>query len=372
LTLHSLSKDSDYIRQAIDLAKRGQYTAKPNPMVGALVVKNDIVVGCGFHSRYGEAHAEVIALNNAGDQANGASLYVTLEPCNHVGKTPPCVDAVIAANIKRVVIGTEDPNPKMQGLSIAKLKDAGIEVVVGVCVNQCRQLNAGFFKRFEQAIPYIRLKMAMSVDGRTAMANGDSFWITSSKARADVQLLRAQSCAILSSAASVVADNASLTFRPHQFALPNCPVGDWQQVKQPQRVILNSQNQIEASANLFKSQTPIVFVKPLSQQSEDTETQINIPYSNQQFDLSILLQKLGARSINNVLVECGAKLAASFIKQGLVDELIVYIAPKIMGANSRPLFDLPIPHIDASLPFHIKEVVQIGRDIKLTMLPEFE
>ena len=364
------SKHIKYMQLAIDLAKKGIYTARPNPVVGAVIVKNNTVIAAGFHQYFGDNHAEINALNLAKTEAKAATIYVTLEPCSHTGKTAACSKALIDAGIATVVFGSEDPNPKVQGKGIAQLKAANIAVIGPVCDNQCRQLNGGFFKYQNRGLPFARLKMAMSLDARTAMADGNSFWITGSDARADVQLLRAQSCAVLSSAKSVISDNARLSFRPRQFELnKQCPVGQWTEVKQPLRVVLDYQNQLKSDSLFFKTAgKKLIFCNNKQINSNDTEFITDI----EKFDLTGVLKYLGDNHCNEILIEAGATLSGAFVKAGLIDEMVVYLAPKIMGKTSKPLLDIAIADIDEALPFHIKNIRSVGRDIKITLMPELE
>ena len=372
MTLNSEAEHRNFMMQAVELAEKGVFTARPNPSVGALIVANNTVVGRGFTQSYGQNHAEIEAIHDAGDLVKGGTLYVTLEPCCHSDKTPPCTEAIIAAGISRVFYGSEDPNPSVQGMGIKQLKQAGIAVYGAICDSRCRQVNRGFFKRHAVGVPYIRVKMAMSLDGRTAMADGNSFWITSSGARGDVQLLRAKSCAVISSGQSVVCDNAALTFRPHQFQLSECPSGQWGEVAQPLRVLLDSKSKVKRDSLFFKADTASLIFSEIGGEDSEHCQYIKMQPHKGELPLATIVAQLARRNCNEVLVEAGPNLAGSFIRQGLVDELIVYMAPKIMGCHSRPLFNIDVFNIDAALPFHIDSVVKIGRDLKIVLFPEFE
>ncbi len=361
------------MQQALLLAKNGLYSTQPNPRVGCVLVKNGHIIAEGAHLKAGEAHAEIHALKQAGKQAQGATAYVTLEPCSHIGRTGACADALIKAGIKQVIAASYDPNPQVAGQGFKKLKDAGIEVLIenpnSELSMQAQALNAGFFMRHNKQRPLVRLKLAMSLDGRTAMASGESKWITSTLARQDVQKLRAQSCAILSTAQSVITDNASMNVR---FAEANLNVSKHLQ-RQPLRILLDRQQRICTNSRFMQQAGDILIV---SQQKElkPTLTRCNTlgqlsHYQQTDNDLTGLLQTLAQRNINEILVEAGAKLAGSLIKQELVDELIVYCAPILLGNLAQALVELPLHDMQQKIRWQFKAVTQIDTDLKLTLTP---
>ena len=384
--------DARYMARAIQLARQGIYTTRQNPRVGAVIVANHQIIGEGWHHRPGQPHAEIIALNAIADgqlaDLRGATCYVSLEPCCHQGKTPPCTDALIKAGIARLVYGHEDPNPLVAGQGLEKLRAAGISVEGPLLDVDARTLNPGFNKRMVTGLPWIRIKSAASLDGRTAMADGHSFWITGPQARADVQRLRARSCAVITSFHTVDKDQASLTLRPDEFNLRE-ELGD---VEQPLRVLVDAAAALPVDAPFFKAKSPILVVTALSAQqiAEQVSPQlikqdhiefISLPQkpagtdqsaNHPRVDLAALVHYLGDHHINEVLVEAGAKLSGAFLRQALVDELLVYMAPKLMGSKGLPLFDLPLNAMDEALPLHIDSVTRIGRDMKIRLLPELE
>ncbi|MGL6175944.1 MAG: bifunctional diaminohydroxyphosphoribosylaminopyrimidine deaminase/5-amino-6-(5-phosphoribosylamino)uracil reductase RibD, partial [Vibrionaceae bacterium] len=330
--------DQFWMMQALELARKGIYSTSPNPRVGCVVVKDEQLVGHGFHARAGEPHAEVHALKMAGNKAQGACAYVTLEPCSHFGRTPPCADALIAAGVARVVCATVDPNPNVAGRGVAKLQAAHIDVKVGVCEDQAKALNAGFLKRMQHGLPFVQLKLACSLDGRTALANGQSKWITGESARADVQAFRAQACAILSTSATVLADDPNLNVRfeqlpAHVQAGYRAVMG--QTVRQPLKVLLDSKARIPASAAVFATgQTLVITTQETAPFSRENVEFVHIDAKKESNVLEATLRLLAARGINWLWVEAGAQLAASLLQAELVDELIVYQAPTLMGADS--------------------------------------
>lgn len=367
--------DFDFMARAFRLAERGLYTTMPNPRVGCVLVKDGQIIADGWHERAGEGHAEVNALRAAGDNARGATAYVSLEPCSHQGRTGPCAQALVDAGVSRVVYAMEDPNPLVSGDGIAMIRAAGIQVDGPILEDDARALNPGFVRRMERKRPYVRCKMAMSIDGRTAMESGESKWITGPKARADVQRLRARSCAIISGVDSILQDNASLTVRVEELGLPNAEAAA---AKQPLRVILDSQLRTPRNALMFKQATPILLVHNGQVAAEqladwpDFVELIALPAKDGRIDLQALLRELAQRQCNEVLVETGATLAGSFLRRGLLDEIIMYMAPKLLGSNARPLFDLPLETMSASLSLKIKDIRAVGRDWRITAVPDTE
>lgn len=363
--------------EALQLAAQGIYTTTPNPNVGALIVKNGQIIGRGYHRQAGGPHAEVFALREAGKQAAGATCYVTLEPCSHYGRTPPCAEALIRAGVKRVVIASLDPNPLVSGNGVAMLQAAGIQVDSGLLATQARALNKGFLSRMERKRPYVRLKMAASLDGRTALANGKSQWLTGAAARADVQHYRAQSCAVLSTAATVLADNARLTVRPEQLLQQVTPV-DNGQIRQPKRIILDRRRLLTGSEALFDSTSDIILCYAGSEHRKlennavfpNITRQISCALSGQQFDLAALMQQLAQQEqLNQLWVEAGAVLAGALLQARLVDELIVYIAPKLLGQHGLPLAVLPqFTELTETLSLQWQDIRQVGDDLRLTAI----
>ncbi|WP_170457825.1 bifunctional diaminohydroxyphosphoribosylaminopyrimidine deaminase/5-amino-6-(5-phosphoribosylamino)uracil reductase RibD [Pasteurella multocida] len=365
------AQDVVYMQMALELAEKGQFTTTPNPSVGCVLVKDGIIVGRGFHVKAGEAHAEVMALREAGENARGATAYVTLEPCSHFGRTPPCAQGLIDAGVVKVVSAMCDPNPQVAGRGLSMLSDAGIESAVGLLAEKAEWLNRGFLKRMRTGRPYVQLKMAMSLDGRTAMANGESKWITGELARADVQAERAKASAILSTSATVLADDPLLNVRWQQ--LPDKVKADYTQaqLRQPVRVILDSQHRVQPSRRLFSLSSPVWLV------SQTTRSLLEFPAHCEQIQLSAstnaladLMAELGQRQINTLWIEAGATLAGALIEAKLVDELIIYIAPKLLGDAARGLCKLP--HLstlaEASL-WQLHSIEKLGDDLKTIYHP---
>jgi len=358
--------DNEFMSRAIRLAKKSLYTTHPNPRVGCVITKDNVIVGEGWHKKAGEGHAEVNALIQAGKQAQGATAYVTLEPCCHTGKTPPCTDSLIKAGISRVVAAMQDPHDKVAGKGFKILEEAGIEVEVGLLEEQAQALNPGFVKRMQQNRPFVRMKMAMSVDGRTAMASGESKWITSESARHDVQHWRAQSSAMLTGIGTILYDNPSLTVRLEEAAIDNFII------QQPLCVILDSRLQLPTNAKVIQNLDEIlVFTCSNDEQKiealEDVGVKVvQVEKSENGLDLKQILSHLAEIEINEVMIESGATLAGSFVASGLVDELILYMAPVLMGDQARALFHLPlIQEMGQKIQLNIKEMRQIGEDIRI-------
>lgn len=363
--------DTAFMAQAIRLAQLGRYTTSPNPNVGAVLVKDGAVIGSGYHKQAGGPHAEVFALREAGTNAKGATCYVTLEPCSHHGRTPPCAEALIAAGVARVVVAMQDPNPQVSGRGIAMLRAAGIQVDIGLLETQARAVNPGFLSRMERRRPYVQLKLAASLDGRTALANGDSKWLTGDAARADVQHYRAQSCAVLSTATTVIADNARLNLRAEQlpYSIPGLENGE---LRQPKRVILDRNGTLDGKLAIFNDGGEVLLcvsklenTRPLP----NIARQIHCPLDNNaQFDLPLLLEHLAMReNINTLWVEAGATLAGTLLQLQLVDELIVYLAPKLLGNTAQPLAVLPQFNALAAVPqLSWTDVRMVGQDLRLT------
>ncbi|OAN14319.1 bifunctional diaminohydroxyphosphoribosylaminopyrimidine deaminase/5-amino-6-(5-phosphoribosylamino)uracil reductase [Photobacterium jeanii] len=365
------SLDHSMMLRALKLAKRGIYTTAPNPNVGCVIAHGDTIVGEGYHYQAGQPHAEVFALRQAGEKAAGATAYVTLEPCSHYGRTPPCAEALVNANVARVVCAMVDPNPKVAGRGIAMLEAAGIEVQTGLLEADAQALNPGFIKRMQTGLPFVQLKLAASLDGRTALANGDSKWITSPAARRDVQAYRAQAGAILSTSATVLADDPSLNVRWQELSDEIQAQYPQANLRQPTRVIIDSQNRVTPQHKLT-SLTGNTLLARREQDSADWPSSVKqlqcIENAQGQIDLTALMQQLvREHDINHIWVEAGAELAGGLLAAGLVDELILYQAPKLMGSDSRGLVNLAgltamsqVPELD------ITDVRTVGPDIRIT------
>ncbi|MFS8063476.1 MAG: bifunctional diaminohydroxyphosphoribosylaminopyrimidine deaminase/5-amino-6-(5-phosphoribosylamino)uracil reductase RibD [Luteimonas sp.] len=359
--------DHAMMARALRLAERGAFTTKPNPMVGCVLAKDGDVIGEGWHHRAGEPHAEVLALQAAGENARGSTAYVTLEPCSHIGQTGPCAEALIAAGIGRVVGAMRDPNPLVDGAGFDRLRAAGIEVGNGLMEPLARELNRAFICRIERGRPWMRLKLAISIDGRSAMESGDSKWISGDAARQDVQRWRARSGAILTGAGTVLIDNPSLTVRLDE----NTP--DYERAfVPPVRVVLDPGLATVARGRIREGDAPTLYIHaPDARMPRGIDAQhASAPVSAGRFDLTAVLQLLGARDISEVQVEAGATLAGAFLAAGLVDELLLYVAPVILGQRARPMFDgLPIDTMEERLRMRIVERRRIGDDIRLLMRP---
>ncbi|MGB0733287.1 MAG: bifunctional diaminohydroxyphosphoribosylaminopyrimidine deaminase/5-amino-6-(5-phosphoribosylamino)uracil reductase RibD [Pontibacterium sp.] len=364
------NQDRAYMARAIQLAKKGRYTTSPNPNVGCVIVRDGCIVGEGYHYRAGEPHAEVHALAQAGEQAKGATAYVTLEPCSHYGRTPPCAKALTEAGVARVVAAMVDPNPQVAGRGLRMLADAGIEVSDGLLAADARALNPGFIKRMETGLPYVTLKTAISLDGRTAMANGESFWITGEAARSDVQRERAASCAILTGAGTVEIDDPALTVRASQLGLDNA---DDIAKRQPLRVILDSRLRTSPVSKVVTGNGSVLIVTTdtmAKTASADTLRTAGVeivtcPHGETGFDLeAVLVYLANHKSVNSLLVEAGAQVCGSFVRLGLVDELLVYQAPVLMGSDARPMLDLPFEHMIQRLHLALVDSRMVGQDLR--------
>ena len=357
--------EHEFMAQALRLAERGRYTARPNPCVGCVLVNDGRIVGEGWHQKTGDAHAEINALKQAGKSAAGSTAYVTLEPCSHTGKTPPCVDALLDAKVVAVVIAMLDPNPKVSGTGVTVLEDAGIEVRVGLMQSEAHSINRGFISRMTRGRPFVRLKIAASLDGCTAMASGESQWITSEPARHDVQRLRASAGAILTGIDTVLADDPSLTVRDTE--IPNDGA-------QPLRVVVDSRLRMFPSARMLKlpGNTLIYCV---AGDGEQTITQAGaevcvVTGAAGRVDASLLLADLASREINDVLVEAGPTLSGSLLEAKLVDELVIYQAPHIMGSETRGMVTTPAwRSLQQRLELEILDIRKIGVDIRIIARP---
>lgn len=370
--------DSKMMAKAIQLAKKGLYTTHPNPRVGCILTKDQHIIGQGYHQRTGEPHAEINALNSLQDkaQASGATAYVTLEPCSHTGKTPPCSNALIDAGISRVVIAMQDPNPQVAGQGIARLKAAGIDVELGILEQPARELNPGFIKRMEQGLPWVRVKLAMSLDGCTAMASGESQWITGPQARADVQRYRASADAILSGIGTVLADDPSLNVR-----LSTDELGIEGTFRQPLRVILDSNLQTPHEARLIDLEgETVIFISEAKINNKETAQKILLfeskgveiipvkPDPTGSLSLKQILKVLAEKGINEIHTEAGATLSGALIQQGLVDEAVLYMAPIFMGSNARGLLNLPgLEQMQDKIQLEVNDIRAVGKDWRIIL-----
>ncbi len=357
------AEDHGFMARALRLARRGLYTTDPNPRVGCVIVRDGAVVGEGWHRRAGEPHAEIHALREAGEAARGATAYVTLEPCCHHGRTPPCSQALIEAGVARVVAAMEDPNPRVAGQGLRALRDAGIEAESGLLAEQAEALNPGFVQRMRHGRPWVRLKLAMSLDGRTAMASGESRWITGEAARADVHRLRARSSAVLTGIGTVLADDPSLNARLDQGI----------EVHQPLRVVLDAHLAMPPEARMLSlpGKTLVLTYSRDEAQREALEAAgaevCVLPGVGDRLDLDAVLAELGRREVNELMVEAGAVLAGGFLQAGRVDELVFYLAPHLMGDGARGLFHLPgLERMEERIALDIRDIRAVGHDWRIT------
>ncbi|WP_426781283.1 bifunctional diaminohydroxyphosphoribosylaminopyrimidine deaminase/5-amino-6-(5-phosphoribosylamino)uracil reductase RibD [Pseudomonas syringae] len=364
--------DVHYMARALELARKGLYSTHPNPRVGCVIVREGQIVGEGWHALAGEPHAEVHALRQAGEQARGATAYVTLEPCSHHGRTPPCADALVNAGVTRVVASMQDPNPEVAGRGLLRLMTAGIAVQCGVLEAEARALNKGFIKRMETGQPYVRVKLAMSLDGRTAMASGESQWITGPEARSAVQRLRAQSSVVLTGADTVLADKARLTVRPDELGL-NAELTALAAARAPLRVLIDGRLRVPLDAPFFQAGSALVATcaaaSARGRYHDEGHEIVAMADSAGHVDLRKLLTELGARGVNEVLVEAGPRLAGAFTRLGLVDEFQIFIAGKFLGSSARPLLDLPLAQMSEALELNIVEMRAVGNDWGVIALP---
>ncbi len=371
------ASDLLFLDAAIELAQRGLYSTTPNPRVGCVLVRDGRVIGRGWHRRAGGAHAEAAALANAAESnqsVEGATCYVSMEPCTHFGRTPPCADALIAARIGRVVIASLDPNPNVTG-GVERLRNAGIEVDV-VERPAARELNKGFFKRFMQSRPWVRVKIAASLDGATALASGESQWITGEAARADVQYWRARSCAIVTGIGTVLADDPQLNVRAAEFAVDGI-------LRQPLRVVVDSRLRTPPAARVFRAPGEVLLATvTMTADRQDGGSAVvgRMPKTaapagaatfvtgGSRVDLDALLGELARRGANEVLVEAGATLTGEVFRLGLWDEAIVYVAPKLLGSGGRPFADLSVGRLADAIQGKIADVRVVGDDLRLLIL----
>ena len=362
--------DHQMMHRALMLARRGLMTTRPNPAVGCVITLGTEVVGEGWHHQAGEPHAEVHALRAAGQKVRGATAYVTLEPCSHIGRTPPCCDALIEAGVKRVVVAMQDPNPRVSGNGIQRLKAAGISVDVGVLQLAAESLNPGFISRMTRQRPWVTLKMATSLDAKTALSDGRSQWITSSDSRSDVQFFRAQADAILSGAATILADDPKLTVRVDQWPKSR-PLPE--PLKQPVRIIIDSQHRVNDEARVFDSPAPVWLVRTTPGKPSwhpHCHELIIAADPNGKVSLPALMVELANREINQLWTECGANLAGALIQQQLCDRLMIYSSGQLLGHHGRSVIDMNEPLNLASAPrFKIIDRRQVGPDQRLVAVP---
>lgn len=366
------ASDQAFMARALELARKGLYSTHPNPRVGCVIVRDGQVVGEGWHARAGEPHAEVHALRQAGERARGATAYVTLEPCSHHGRTPPCADALVNAGVARVVAAMQDPNPQVAGRGLLRLMDAGIAVQSGVLESEARALNAGFIKRMETGLPFVRVKLAMSLDGRTAMASGESQWITGPAARAAVQRLRARASVVLTGADTVLTDGARLTVRPDELGL-NAELTALAVTRPPLRVLVDGRLRVPLSAPFYQAGKALVATCAVASArdrfQEEGHELLAVPSSNGHVDLRRLLLELGSRGANEVLVEAGPRLAGAFARAGLVDELQIFMAGRLLGSSARPLLDWPLARMAEAPQLKITDVRAVGDDWRIIAVP---
>lgn len=351
--------DHRYMAQALRLAEQGLYTTSPNPRVGCIIVREGKVIGQGWHERAGQPHAEINALNAAGEKARGATVYVTLEPCNHHGQTGPCAESLIKAGVARVVAAMRDPNPLVKGGGLEKLKQAGVQTECGILENEARELNIGFISRMTRGRPWVRMKIAASLDGKTALNNGKSRWITGEPARQDAHHWRARSCAVLTGIGTVRDDDPQLTVR--HVKTP----------RQPLRVVVDSKLEILPTARVLQGGSVLIFC------AVDDETRISrlkdvgaeviiLPNQEGKVELSQMMASLAKFEVNEVLVESGFRLNGSLLKARLVDELLLYLAPHLLGDNARGMFELPeLTELAGRRELKILDLRMVGQDMRV-------
>ena len=352
--------DRDAMARALALAEQGLTTTTPNPRVGCVIVRDGAIIGEGWHRRAGEPHAEILALAAAGEAARGATAYVTLEPCAHFGRTPPCADSLIAAGLSRVVVAMEDPNPRVAGRGLDKLRAAGIAVDCGLLADEARELNLGFISRMTRNRPWLRLKAATTLDGKTALENGVSQWITGPAARADGHRWRARACAILTGIGTVKADDPQLTVREHPCE------------RQPLRILLDPRLEVSPAARILQG-APALIVS--DDDSDDGRARqlvksghriLPLPSPDGRIDLHTLMLELARLELNEIHVEAGSTLNGALLAAGYVDELLLYLAPLIVGNAARGIFDLPaLTALDEVARFEIRECVRVGEDLRV-------
>ena len=356
--------DHRFMAHALRLAERGLYTTTPNPRVGCVIVRDGVIVGEGWHERAGEPHAEAHALRGAGERARGATAYVTLEPCNHTGRTPPCATALIQSGIARVVAAMVDPNPLVAGTGLRALSDVGLETAAGLLESQAQELNIGFVSRMRRGRPWLRMKVAASLDGKTALNNGESQWITGEGARRDGHLWRARSCGILTGIGTVKDDDPQLTVRA---------VGT---TRQPKKILIDSRLDVPLDAKIFDGSEVLIFcasadAEKLARLEDKNARVIPLPDEHGKVDLAAMTQELGKRGCNEILVEAGTKLNGSLLRTNLIDELLIYLAPHLLGDIARGMFGVAeLTTLSERRELALQEVRQIGHDIRIIARPK--
>ena len=348
-------EDHEFMRRALHLAERGLYTATPNPRVGSVLVKNGIIIGEGWHERTGEGHAEVHALRAAGDAAKAATLYVSLEPCSHFGRTPPCVDAIVNAQIARVVVAVQDPNPLVAGRGIAQLRRAGLIVEVGLLEEAARELNIGYFSRMLRDRPWVRSKIAASLDGKTALASGQSQWITGSEARRDGHHWRARACAILTGSGTIAHDDPQLTVR------------EVNTTRQPLKIIVDHHGELSPNARALQDgQVLVIYADKKPRDLAEHVEALAFPNLHGKIDFAKMFNELAKRGINELHCEAGAKLNGALLAEGWIDEILLYLAPCILGDSARGMFALPeLTELSRRVPLTINEVKPLAEDYRI-------
>ncbi|HCH32560.1 MAG TPA: bifunctional diaminohydroxyphosphoribosylaminopyrimidine deaminase/5-amino-6-(5-phosphoribosylamino)uracil reductase RibD [Oceanospirillaceae bacterium] len=366
-----------YMALALLQAQQAQLSARPNPAVGCVIVRDGAIVGQGFTQPAGGPHAEVMALRAAGTTSVGATAYVTLEPCSHYGHTPPCSKGLIEAGISRLVYGCQDANPQVAGQGLTQLQAAGIEVVGPVMQAECEASNRAFLTHMRTKKPFVINKMAMSLDGRTAMQSGESQWITGPEARAQVHLLRAQSCAVITGIGSVLIDDPSMNCRADELAAAGVSAAAIEGLKQPLRVVVDSQLRTPVAAKLLQQSGPVLIATCVQDESliaplVNAGAQVWTAPENQQgsVDLAALVDELGRRQCHQVLVEAGARLSGAFLTQSLVDQLTIFMAPKLLGSKARPLFELPLEQMSQAHGLKIESMTPVGVDWRIEASPK--
>ena len=353
------SDDHAYMSQALQLAEKGLYSTSPNPRVGCVIVRDGKIVGSGWHVKTGQPHAEINALNIAGGAAQGATVYLTLEPCSHYGRTHPCAEALIRAKVAKVIIAMQDPNPLVAGKGASLLKQSGINVLVGLMGEWAKDLNVGFVSRMTNNRPWVRMKIAASLDGKTALNNGVSQWITGEAARHDGHRLRARSCAVLTGIGTVLEDDPQLSVRFIETS------------RQPLRIIIDSQLKIPTTAKVLRGEGELIFTttdnkERISALKEAGARPIILPSEKGKIDLAGLMQNLADFEINELLVEAGNRLSSAFIREGLVDELIIYFAPHLIGNRAMGMLQLPeLTDLSEKYNLKIKDLRMVGKDIRI-------
>ncbi len=362
-----MKDDTRFMARAIQLAKRGWYSTHPNPAVGCVYTRQGEVIGEGYHIKAGSHHAEINALHAAGGDVSGATAYVTLEPCSFVGRTPSCAKTMVEQGVARVNIAMLDPDPRNAGRGVQILRDAGIPVDIGLLQDEAAGLIKGHVKRYQGLKPYTRLKLAMSLDGKTALANGESKWITGAAARLDVQKLRARSAAIVTGVQTVIDDDPSLRVRGENLELPHLPeaLGVMRPI-----YVLDSSGRVPTDRKIL-SQPETVLVTGRGVLIPGEVSQLELDTDHQGIMLGPFLNELAQREHSEVLIECGATLGGAFLREGLIDEVVLYVAPSFMGAGARSLLNLPeIDRMSDLVKLDLIDVRQIGEDLRLTLHPK--